>query len=109
MQDGCDIDAEVTNNVDLEGEEMSAIEGRLQGRQFVAVWARIATEREAGDSYGVIMKRLNAEHIPTPSGRGVWHKAAVRRLYQGDREQLREDSLAHSIGSSTDVLQDKQV
>jgi len=83
----------VTDEQDLQGEEMSAIEGRLQVISSChSEW--IAVERDAGDSYGVIVKRLNAEHIPTPSGRGVWHKEAVRRLYQKDREQLMEDGRA---------------
>jgi hypothetical protein len=88
---------------------MSAIDGRSQGRQRMAIREGIATEREAGASYGAIVKRLNAEHIPTPSGRGVWHMEAVRRVYQEHQEQLRRDGHTLSMGSATDASQDKQV
>jgi hypothetical protein len=107
--DASNAEEAVTDEPNLQGEEMSANEGRSQGRQRMAIRARIATEREAGASYGTILKRLNAEHIPTPSGGGAWHKEAVRRLYQEHRQHLRGDGHALSIDSTIETSQDKQL
>jgi DNA invertase Pin-like site-specific DNA recombinase len=43
-----------------------------------AVRARIATDREAGLSFGKIADALNAEGIPTAQGGARWYPATVR-------------------------------
>lgn len=45
------------------------------------ITARIVSEREAGLSYQDIANNLNAELVPTASGKNTWYKSTVRHLY----------------------------
>jgi hypothetical protein len=42
--------------------------------------ARVAELREAGRSLAEIADALNAEEVPTPSGRGRWTKSSVQNI-----------------------------
>jgi Recombinase len=49
--------------------------------------SRAAELREQGLSWAEIARRLNAEGIPTPSGKGKWHDASVVRLVKAAKEE----------------------
>jgi DNA invertase Pin-like site-specific DNA recombinase len=46
---------------------------------------RVLSLRERGLSADRIAQRLNADEVPTPSGRGRWHETMVQRILGRDR------------------------
>ena len=46
---------------------------------------RIAQLRDAGHGWAGVAELLNAEGVPTPSGRGRWHKSTVEHYANPER------------------------
>lgn len=59
--------------------------GKHMGRRRTLpneVVARIHTEREAGQGWSAIARGLEADNIPTSTGKTVWHPATVKRTFE---------------------------
>lgn len=55
------------------------------GGAMVDARARIAQLRDAGHGWAGVAELLNAEGVPTPSGRGRWHKSTAEHYANPER------------------------
>jgi hypothetical protein len=70
--------------LDITGDSTGKFTGKYTTEQLAS---RAAELREQGLSWTEIARRLNAEGIPTPSGKGKWHDVSVARLVKAVKEE----------------------
>lgn len=77
--------------------KIKATTGKHMGRRSVlpqATVARIHRERTAGLSMARIADTLNAEGVPTATGR-TWHASTIRQVLSRDAQKPDESALSH--------------
>ena len=70
---------------------------RRQAEHDQAAWPRIAELRDQGHSWRQICRTLEAEGIPTPSGRSRWQPVQVQRIARRQQEPPPRPSLLHRL------------